>query len=46
MDKKKKIKKLTPKQSTKRIKRLHKEGYKIKKIKLPNGDIAIMKKKV
>ena len=41
----KKIPILKGKKSDRRVSKLHKEGYNIKKVTMLNGDIVIMKKK-
>jgi hypothetical protein len=40
-----KIKKLYGKKSDERVKKLKKLGFEIKKVRLPNGDLVIMKRK-
>ena len=45
MPKIKQIKKLYGKKSDERVKKLKNKGFEIKKIRLPNGDLVIMKRK-
>jgi hypothetical protein len=44
-EKNKRIKCLYGKQSNERVKNLETAGFNVKKIRLPNGDIVIMKRK-